>query len=200
MSAASAESIESSDDEDEEEIGSARVRKKPAKKVAESEESEPVDADEADQTPRRRTHHRRKNSETDSNLVDTKPVADSNAEAGTPSTPVRRGRRRAITAPEATLPDAAVVKKEPEDEEKVASISSADLNASSGNITILKFLQSYSFLSSRCVKRSGHGEQRCSFGAQVTHRHYSNVKSQTHRLPCATDVAANSRCFWVLRE
>lgn len=135
MSAASAESIESSDEEDEEEVSSSRVRKKNAKKVAESEESEPVDVDEAEQTPRRRPHHRRKISETDSNSVDTKPVADLNVEGGTPSTPVRRGRRRATTAPESTLPDVAAVKKEPEDEEKVASNTSADLNTTSGNST-----------------------------------------------------------------
>lgn len=132
MSGASAGSLESSDDEDEEEVGSARVRKKLGNKVAESEESEPVYVDEADQTPRRRAHHRRKNSETDSNSVDTRPVTDANTEGGAPSTPVRRGRRRAITAPETTLPDVAAVKKEPEDEEKILNDSSNDLNQAAG--------------------------------------------------------------------
>lgn len=130
ISGMSAESMNSSDDEEEE--GTVRVRKKPTKKVAsaniESEESEPVDVEESDRTPRRR-HQRRRISEAEQmpseNKIQDPPVVDISASVTT-LTPVRRGRRRAVTAPESAVADPVPIKEEQVEEEKTSE-AAADL-------------------------------------------------------------------------
>lgn len=135
ISGMSAESMNSSDDEEEE--GTVRVRKKPTKKVAsaniESEESEPVDVEESERTPRRR-HQRRRISEAEQmpseNKIQDPPVVDISASVTT-LTPVRRGRRRAVTAPESAVADPVPVKEEQVEEEKTSE-AAADLISVSG--------------------------------------------------------------------
>ena len=136
MSTMSAESMDTSDD-DEEEEGTVRVRKKPTKKASvtvESEESEPVDVEESDRTPRRR-HQRRRISESEQTPSDNKsapepPVGD--ASVTQPTLTPRRGRRRAVTAPESTTVDSAPIREEQDDTEKYSSEVASDLNSASG--------------------------------------------------------------------
>ena len=129
----SAESLDSSD-EDEEEEGSVRVRKKPAKKAsvtAESEESEPVDIEESDRTPRRR-HQRHRISESEQTSSENKVLEPPAGDATVSVTPVRRGRRRAVTAPETTLTDPVPIKEEQEEADKSSPDTAVDLNSASG--------------------------------------------------------------------
>lgn len=128
--------MNSSDDEEEE--GNVRVRKKPTKKVSsenvESEESEPVDVEESDRTPRRR-HQRRRISEAEQmppeNKMQDVPVVDASTSVAT-LTPVRRGRRRAVTAPESTAADPLPIKEEQDEGEKTSCEPAVDLIPASG--------------------------------------------------------------------
>lgn len=162
MSTASADSSNSSSEEEEEEA--PRMRKKPtpanSKKAvaAESEESDPpADApiESERTTPKRRYQQRNPRNSAEGEPVASEvklapetPISSETGQApSTPTTsnsdtPVRRGRRRAVTAPEVASSETVVPKDEPDDSEsgKASPAKVSSENTHPGEPTLFYFI------------------------------------------------------------